>query len=382
MKRKIYYVGCYDDYMNNRNLNTQPSGITKMHYIKEALKNAGFYVSIFSIAECKSNKIKFNNRQKILIDDSEDIDYIYSIGRKNLILKLISRIILLIQLLKFIIWERSKNDIILVYHSLAISKIIYFIQIICKRKIYFEVEEIYQAVYHGSNKKVKKEINYLTRSNGYIFVNDVIREKCNLKGKYAVCYGNYLMQQNNSSKKNNDGKIHIVYAGVIEHEGTDAYLAINVAKYLSSKYHIHILGYGLENNIRKMVNYLENIQTKCIVTYDGCLTGDEYLHFLSKCHIGLCTRVLENDLSDYAFPSKLLVYLSNNLRTVCTPIKVIQKSKISSHLFFSANNNPDSIANVILSFDLNYKFDNSTLIKELHSDFILQLQSLFCTNHE
>ena len=34
----------------------------------------------------------------------------------------------------------------------------------------------------------------------------------------------------------NDGKIHIVYVGVIEHEGTDAYLAINVAKYLSSKY--------------------------------------------------------------------------------------------------------------------------------------------------
>ena len=379
---KIFYIGCYDNFNNNRNLNTQPSGITKMNYIKQALKNAGFYVSVFSVAECKSNKLVFNKKEKYQIDKFEDIDYIFSIGRKNIILKLISRFLLIIQLLHYLLWKRTKDDIILIYHSLAIAPVIKLIQIVCTRQIYFEVEEIYQAVYKASNSKIENEINYLKKGKGFIFVNDIIKDKCSFEGKSAICYGNYLMQQNRTLQNNEDEKIHIVYAGVIEGEGTDVYLAMDVAKYLSSQYHVHILGYGLETNINKMIYYLGNLKTECTISYDGCLSGNEYLNFLSKCHIGLCTRVLEDEYSDYAFPSKLLVYLSNNLHTICTPVSAIVKSKISSHLLFPIDKTPESIAKLILSIDINKEVENKGLLQELHNDFIIQLQSLFLSNYD
>lgn len=380
--KKVFYIGCYDNLDNNRNLNTQPSGITKMNYIKQALKDAGFYVSIFSVAECKPNKFVLNKREKIQVDKFEDINYIVSIGRKNIILKLISRFLLIVQLSYYLLCKRTKDDIILIYHSLAIAPVIKLIQMVCIRQIYFEVEEIYQAVYKASRSKVDEEINYLKKGKGFIFVNDIVKEKCGIKGKSAVCYGNYLMQKKSTLLNNKDEKIHIIYAGVIEGEGTDVYLTMDVAKYLSSQYHVHILGYGLDTNINKMLSYLRKLKTECTISYDGCLSGSEYLNFLSKCHIGLCTRVLEDEYSDYAFPSKLLVYLSNNLRTICTPVSAIVKSKISSYILFPIDKTPESIAKLILAIDINKVVDNKRLLQELHNDFIVQLQSLFFSDYD
>ena len=42
-----------------------------------------------------------------------------------------------------------------------------------------------------------------------------------------------------------------------------------------------------------------------IVSYDGCLSGNEYATFLAKCDIGICTRFLDDSMSNYTFPSKV-----------------------------------------------------------------------------
>ena len=378
--KHIYYIGQYSDTNNSRNLRFQPSAITKMNYVLYALKKANYKVHIFSPAETSNTFFCYYSKEKIIVDDSESITYINTIGGPTLLLKALSRIWTMLQLSFFLIIEVKQFDKILVYHNLLYKWPIKIAMIFKKLDLYFEVEELYHAVQESSFTKIQKEIKYLQKANGYILVNDLIAEKCRFVNKpTAVCYGDYRMT---SIVKGSfyDENIHLVYAGLIDESGSDVYLSLETMCYLPTNYRLHILGYGVSKNINLIKRRIDDLNSSFgfeSIIYQGCLSGNKYYTFLSKCDIGLCTRVLIDEYSDYTFPSKVLLYLGNNLIPICSPITSVINSQVSNYVVFSNDITPQSIADSVLYIQEKQIIASESILNSLDENFVKSLILLF-----
>lgn len=246
----IHYI-CHYNALGRR-LETQPSGVTKINYIKLALKQAGFKIKLYSVAEGNSSKFSFYPAKYLFIDNLEEEYYISTWGRVNIVLKFLSRIWMLLQLFFYLISKVHAGEYVLVYHSLAYDSLfsIYKKWINKNCKLIYEVEEIYSAVSQKKEQSIFHEIEHLRSiASGYILVNDIMATECHFRGRKAVCYGTYELSSTKVKCISDNGLIHIVYAGVIGDIGSDAFLAVKIAKFLSPRYIIHLLGYGSDDNI-------------------------------------------------------------------------------------------------------------------------------------
>ena len=66
-----------------------------------------------------------------------------------------------------------------------------------------------------------------------------------------VIYGTYNVEKQIANKFD-DGKIHCVYAGTFDPR-KGGMSAVNAAKFLDEKYHIHILGFGTEKDKKLLI---------------------------------------------------------------------------------------------------------------------------------
>jgi len=378
MNKRVHYIGQYSESISFRNLRVFPSGLTKMNYILTCLNKCGFEITVFSPAETNDNFISHYCSHVVSINANTDLIYIDTFGCPNIIFKMFSRLWTYFQIVYYLFFCVKRDDIVLVYHTLMYRWPLRIVLCFRKLNLYFEVEEIFSAAWKNSNKSIRNEISYLKGANGYILVNDLMKENFSITEPTAVCYGSYI--SNNLSNKASDGFIHIVYAGVIEGRGSDVFLAIDILKYLPPKYCLDILGYGTKENISEMCDEIKNINSlmsRIAAVYHGCLSGEEYYSFLAKSHIGLCSRVLEDRYSDFTFPSKVLVYLGNNLVPVCTPIRSLIKSSIKDNLVFSDSIDSRSLARAILNINVNELCDFSKMIEGLDEQFCFELNRLF-----
>lgn len=379
MNNHIHYIGQYAENIDFRNLRIFPSALTKMNYILSALKNANFKVHIFSPAETNNTFFCYYSRKQITIDDFESITYVNTFGGPTLLLRAFSRIWMMLQLLFFLLFEIKQNDKIIVYHCLAYKWPIKLAKIFRTLNLFFEVEELYHASPESSDANLQKEIKYLQNAKGYILVNDLMADKCGfINSPNAVCYGDYRMT---AIKKGtfSDKNIHLVYAGVIGNADSDVYLSIETMRYLPLNYRLHILGYGIPEDVffvKKRIDELNAFLGNELITFHGCLSGNEYLSFLSKCDIGLCTRVLVDKFSDYTFPSKVLVYLGNNLIPICSPISSVIHSQVSNYVVFSKTIEPQSIAESVLSIQVKQNIASGNILNLLDKKFIVALNQL------
>jgi len=378
----VHYICYYNVLGSERDILVQPSAVTKINYVKSVLKELGCSVIIYSLAEGSHRDAwTFYKPKRMVVDDCEQVLFCSTWIRSNLLLKVFSRIWMWIQLLYYLLFKIRKNESIILYHSLAIKPVMVFLKkwLGIKRELIVEVEEIFSAAYRYDSIKIQKEIKYIQAiSSKNIVVNDLMMEKCGLHNDFAVCYGCYKIEKRKEILDTDDGKIHIVYAGVIGEEETDAFLAVKIAAGLPLNYRIHILGYGIDANIKKLEQKIEEVNSltdSAVVSYDGCLFDDDYIAFLQKCQIGLCTRTLEDEYSDYTFPSKVLVYLSNNVLPICTPIRCIQHSQISNSVVFSKDTSVASIIDSILSIN-SFTVDYSVILKKLHSKFVDEMDRI------
>ena len=143
--------------------------------------------------------------------------------------------------------------------------------------------------------------------------------------------------------------------------------------YLPSGYKLKIAGYGSERNIDQLKNI---ISEKTNIKYYGYLKGEEYDKFLLDGDIGLCTRILDNEFSNYTFPSKVLVYLSYGLIPLTTNIDCISESKIKDYVIIAKNNDPKCIANLIIEIDLKNNKSSVEILKKLDDEFSNSLKIL------
>ena len=117
--------------------------------------------------------------------------------------------------------------------------------------------------------------------------------------------------------------------------------------------------------------HIENIsfKSKCSVTYDGCLSGDEYLKFIQSCDIGLSTQNPDAEFNTTSFPSKILSYMSNGLRVVSIRIPAIETSDVGKYMYYYDIQTPEKIAEAIMSVNINDDYNGREVVAQLSNQF-------------
>ena len=198
----------------------------------------------------------------------------------------------------------------------------------------------------------------------------------------VVIHGTYKVEperkcnifKDNLQQENHD-MIHVVYAGTLDPRKGGAIAAAAAAEFLPEGYHIHILGFGSQSDIKNMQDRVAEIssRTKAKVSYDGLLSGEDYIRFIQSCDIGLSTQNPDAAFNATSFPSKILSYMANGLRVVSIRIPAIEQSAVGDILYYYDEQMPEEIAKAILAVDMNSTYDSRMHIQELDRDFCTQI---------
>jgi hypothetical protein len=374
---KVYYIGYYSDPSGVQDRKTAPAADTKMKYIIESMNKVGYEVEVISFCE-------ENSRDKIIKKyDEYDIEeknyklhFFKTYTSKFRIIRVIGRYFTWLSQKKYI----QKNCIdkeckIIVYHSLLLLKVLKFLNKKNKKYI-LEMEEIYADVIN--NRKVRqKEIKIAKMANGYIFPTNLLEEEINTEKKPSVIiHGTYKVEKMINKKIfDKEKEIHCVYAGTFDPR-KGCVVAATAAEYLPSNYHIHILGFGSNEeveNIKKVIKETKS-KSKAKVTYDGLLKGEEYIKFIQNCQIGLSTQNPDAQFNETSFPSKILSYMANGLRVISIKIKAIEESIIGNLVYYYDEQTPQNIANAIKNVNFNDNYDSRKLIIKLDEQFVKDIK--------
>lgn len=344
------------------------ASVNKMNYICKSLAAIGENVEIIS-ASMISSKGNFPKRTEKLADGiTLKLFSAYKWG--NIFQKCWALFHATIVLFFYLLFHVKRGEKILVYHSLAYMRTLKWARFFKRFQIILEVEEIYGDVTQNE-KTVKQEFSFFKKASAYIFPTQLLNEKINIKNKpYCIIHGTYNVEKP-IGEKWNDGRIHCVYAGTFDPRKGGVAAAAAAAQFLNSNYHIHIIGFGSENDKKLLINTIEEVQKKsdCIVTYDGLFSGDEYIRFIQSCDIGLSTQNPEAQFNDTSFPSKVLSYLANGLRVISIRIKALETSAVNDLLYYYNKNDSKAIAQAIKSIDMSKSYDSRTKIEELDEQF-------------
>ncbi|CDD21728.1 putative uncharacterized protein [Firmicutes bacterium CAG:313] len=371
MANKIYYLIHFD---NKTNRNVTPSAITKGKYVASALASCSSEVEIVSLAYPTKD-----SQDEVYYQVSENVICHLFKGKysNNRIIRYLNHKLYDKKIRKYLKQNVKKDDIIVVYHSLANMKLVKYIKKNITDKIVYEVEEIYGDVINDEKAKTK-ELKAFKNASSYIFSNDYLNSIINTKQlPYVTCYGTYEIPTL-YKESFNDNLIHCLYAGTLA-QNKGALNAINVAKYLPNNYLIHILGFGSEKDIadiKNAVNEVNNSYGTTKVIYEGLKLNEEYLKFIQKCQIGLCTQNIDAAFNTTSFPSKILSYMSNGLEVVGVNIAAIKNSKVGQYIQFYNVPDEKEIANAILNINLNNKTNNVDVVKELDKEFKEDLKDM------
>jgi len=374
----VHYIGPYSDPAQSyRNLLIQPSGVAKMEYIISAIRRSGCTLNVYSPAPTQNNFFTHFPRLTTLVDSNAKITYADTIGGPAMFFKALSRLWSFIQLFLYLLRVKP-NENVLVYHVYQYRHVIKAALLIKKIRLFFEVEEIYSVLWQKSKSRQEAEIEYLGKAFGYIFVNDVIAAQCKFAHKpNVVCYGDYRIKSN--LPKSGDGRIHLVYSGVIGGKNSSVDVPLKAIRFLTDNYQLHITGYGEQKHLDLTMNLIASINADLkreAVVYHGCLDHKTYINLISSFHIGLATSELNPNESLFMFPSKILMYLGVNLSVVASPLACIEKSQLGSVVTLSKDNTPAAIAEAIRSVEIS-NINNSDVLKKLDEHFVAGLTSLF-----
>lgn len=373
--KNLFYLGYYDTNENkSENRNHVLAASNKMTYIVSALEKCGYCVNLISASQTK-NKQKYKGKTIPIVNQSKLILF-KTLPWGNKIRRVCSQLYSRFQLFRYILKNINRDDTLIVYHSVAYAPILTFLKKIKKFKLVLEVEEIYADV-NGSERDRKKEYKLFNMADAFVFPTELLNEKLNAENKpHCIIYGTYQVEPDRKCKFNDD-KIHAVYAGTFDPRKGGAIAAAAAAE-LDSNYHIHILGFGSEKDTKNMKDTVSELAKKydCKITFDGLLSGEDYIRFIQSCHIGFSTQNPDADFNATSFPSKVLSYLANGLRVVSIKIDAIERSAIGDLMYFYEENTPHAIAEAVKKVDIRDDYDSREVIKELDDKFQADISNL------
>lgn len=363
----IFYVGYYEDEPNLQNRKVVLSAVNKMRYIIEVLDDYNIEQEIVSVSPTLG-KIYCNGELK-KYGKNGSLKKFCSFGCKNKLIKLFDFFSMKIQLTCYLLKNCKMNDTLLVYHSPAYCLMIPFIKRIKKCNLIVEMEEMYSLV-SGNKSFKKKEIALCDKADGFIFPTKMLSDEVNKNNKpYVVIHGAYHVEKEMQNIFNDD-KIHVVYAGTFDRR-KGAATAVAAAEFLPENYHIHILGFGTEEDKQFLLKEIERVSklSGATVSMDGLLSGEEYIRFIQSCDIGLSPQNPDADFNTTSFPSKILSYMANGLRVVSIRIPAIETSAIGKYMYYYDTQTPEKIADAIRKVDIYDDYNGRKLISDLDKHF-------------
>lgn len=351
----IYYVGYYMDYEYLHQVKAAVSAVSKMNYIATLLKVID---SVSIVSRSYSIVNKQMKARELKIDDSLNLINFKSYRSLGRITRNLNRLYVNKQLENYCLKNIKSTDVVVIYHSTDDLKLIELLKQKIGCKIVLEVEEIYADVTNDKDLKLR-ELKAFENCDGFIISVEELYQALKIKKPYIVINGTYKPESLREVSFD-DTMIHCVYAGTFNQTKGGALAAVKAAEFLPKQYHMHILGFGTEKQVINLKNEINKVQNKtnCILTYDGLKSGEEYIEFLQKCHIGLCTQIPDAKYVETSFPSKILVYLANGLRVLSVYIPTIANSKVGNLLYYYNEQNPQVIAQAIRNIDISKPYNS------------------------
>ncbi len=373
------YLTFYDADSNKaENRNFVLSASNKLNYMLNAMHKAGLDFDVVSASGALGNRPLFAKKTPLF--EGVNLWLPASLGRLCKPVRVLDRLFIRIQIF-FKLLGMKKGETLVVYHSLFYMNLVKVIKRLKKVKLVLELEEIYGDVMEEDCVS-KNELDFCKLADAYIFPTELLNKKINIANKPSVIiHGTYKVEKKFADKFN-DGKIHIVYAGTLDPRKGGASATAAAGEFLNSRYHIHILGFGGGEEKKILFNEIERVSKRsdCKITYDGLLSGEEYLKFLQSCHIGLSTQNPNAKFNDTSFPSKILSYMANGLKVVSVRIPAIETSAIGTHISYYEEQTPRKIAEAIKNIK-NFESESQNVISKLDETFMLDIVKLLGDEH-
>ena len=352
------------------------SAVNKLNYIIDSIVSCGQNVDVISPSLSVGNKKLGGRYEKI--KDGVTLKTFDSLPGGNAFKRFIRRKHVYVQLKRYLKENLSAGDTIIIYHSLGYYKLYKWLKGKLKVKIILEVEEIYSDVGKTRFVTKDKEVQSFSYADAYIFPTRLLDDVVNVDKKPSVIiHGTYCVEKE-CGQPFGDGKTHVVYAGTFDPRKGGVQAAAAAAEFLTGKYHVHILGFGSEEDKQNLLKTIENVskKTECTVTYDGLKSGKEYIRFIQSCDIGLSTQNPDAAFNATSFPSKILSYMANGLRVVSIRIPAIESSAIGDYMYYYDRQTPEEIAKAIMQVDLNDGYNGREIISKLDEKFTKEIAEL------
>lgn len=384
--KKVFYLGYYGDSSPQSKREITPAADTKMTYIIESMKKTGFDVEVVSFCAPEDRSVHFRKYSGYEITrNGTRVVFFDSYTSKYRIMRVIGRWLSWLKA-KHYLRQHCLNDEckIVIYHSLALLKVINYLHR-RKKSFVLEMEEIYADVI-GKKSIRMKEIGAAAKANGYIFPTQLLSQLINTEKKSEVIiHGTYKVEPERKCNifkgdlhQENHDIIHVVYAGTLDPRKGGAIAAASAAEFLPEGYHIHILGFGSQSEIENMQDRVAEIssRTRAKVSYDGLLSGEDYIRFIQSCDIGLSTQNPDAAFNATSFPSKILSYMANGLRVVSIRIPAIEQSAVGDMLIYYDKQTPQEIARAIRAVQMDALYHSRVRIQALDQAVCEQMGGL------
>lgn len=379
--KKIVFIAYYGDDLKKSERLSAPASDAKIEYIVNTAIKVGYQVEVLSMCDTDDRNVFFS-KQKGYVKKKNgfNIRYFDSYNSKFKIIRVLGRMVSRKKKIKYIKENVSKECKVILYHSLSLMDLYSLLKNMGHR-FTIDVEELYADVM-GNLKLRKREIDALKLADSYIFPTQMLSKVINMEDKpEVIVHGTYKVNdivEKNTNFSFDNSKIHCLYAGTFDPRKGGVYSAIEAARYLDSSYHLHILGFGTDDEIADVKRKINStITTNCAkLSYDGLLKGNDYIAFLQNCDIGLSTQNPNAAFNDTSFPSKILSYLANGLHVVSVRIPVVEQSAIADIISFYDKQEPEKIAEAIRSVDLSKSYDSRSILFSLDKEFTEEFEQL------
>ena len=380
--KRIKYIASFDvDSNKKENRVNMLSSANKINYMLTVMNELGIGVDIISTSHTLNKKC-YSGKTITLGDNT--LKLFPTTWRGSLILKAINALVLRSSLFLYLISHVKHGDKVMIYHSyghLWINKLLSMMGV----NIIEECEEIYGDIF-GKPRLAERERKALQGCYAYIYPTRLLNEVVNKKGApYLVIHGAYkdvgasffddkVCDEPSLANRN---KYHIAYTGILDPK-KGCIDMVKAAEFLDDNYHIHILGFGGDDEIRILNESIANIKdkTSCEVTYDGLRKGAAYSKYLSLLNLGVCTLNTEQGFIQTQFPSKIISYLAAGIPVLCSNVEAIKTSDVASAITFYQGNSPKEIAEGIKAARVKGPIDSKQLLLDCHERFKKEIYEL------
>ncbi len=360
--------------IENLQLYISPAGNKKSEYIVEKLDEILDEYDVYTMAETSKKRgvIRSNSYN---IGKHGKLKVFWGFGKPNAVFRRLHHILRQVQIYHFLN-KLNEDDIVINYHSLITAKVFFKAKQKRKFKLILELEEKYQDVVNCTSKQKYWEDKIIGEADAYILATEKLNKCISSLKKYVVCNGTYKVE--NQIRDRDVEKIHCVYAGTFDSSKGGAQAAIKACEFLDQRYHVHILGFGTQQQVDEVKQQISLMseKTRCKITFDGLKKGKEYLEFLQMCSIGLCTQIPDAKFADTSFPSKILVYMANGLRVISGPVSVVKESEVGKLIYYYTKQDPKEIAKAISNINLDDEYDSRLSLKKLDLEFKEEFKNL------